>query len=92
MLMLELVLMLAGVVHGVDLSHAAGQVAQEARPDLRVDPFTSGQKARDFVHALTEARAVFSQDGGVCVERSCGETRQRFKSTLVWEAGSWRSG
>lgn len=69
-----LVLMLAGVVHGVDLGHAAGQVAQEARPDFSVDPFAGGQKARDFIHALAEARAVFSQDGGVCVQRSCRET------------------
>lgn len=66
-------LMLAGVVHGVDLGHAAGQVAQQPRPDLGVDAFTGGQEAGDFIHALAESCAIFSQDGGVGVQSSCSE-------------------
>lgn len=66
-----LVLMLAGVVHGVDLGHAVGQVAEEARPDLGVDALAGGQEAGDFIHALAEAGAVFAQHGGVGVEGSC---------------------
>lgn len=68
-----LVLMLAGVVHRVDLGHAAGQVAEEPRSDLGVDTFAGGQEPGDFVHALAETGAIFSQDGGVGVEGSCRE-------------------
>lgn len=67
-----LVLMLAGVVHGVDLRHAAGQVAQEPRPDLGVDALAGGQKPRHFIHAFAESGAVFPQNRGVCVQRGCG--------------------
>lgn len=57
-----LVLMLSGVVHGVDLGHAAGQMAQETRSDFGVDAFACGQKPGDFVHALAETGAIFPQD------------------------------
>lgn len=66
-----LVLVLAGVVHGVDLGHAVGQVAEEPRPDLGVDALAGGQEAGDFVHALAETGAVFPQDGGVRVQGGC---------------------
>lgn len=65
-----LVLMLAGVVHRVDLGHAAGQVAEEPRPDLGVDTFAGGQEPGDFIHALAETGTIFSQDSGVGVEGS----------------------
>lgn len=68
MLMLVLVLVLAaGVVHGVDLSHATGQVAEETRAHLGVDALAGGQEARDLVHALAEASAVLPQNSGVRV-------------------------
>lgn len=65
--MLVLVLMLRGVVHGVDLGHAVGQMSEKPRPDLGVYTFACGQEPGDFVHALAEARAVFPQDGRVGV-------------------------
>ena len=71
----ELVLVLAGVVHGVDLRHAAGQVSQEPCPDFGVDALAGGQEPGDLVHALAETGAVLPEDRRVCVERSCGETR-----------------
>lgn len=81
MLVLVLMLMLvlaAGVVHGVDLSHAAGQVAEEPRAHLSVDALAGGQEARDLVHALTEAGAVLPQNSGVRVQGSCrGEGGRR---------------
>ena len=70
-----LVLMLAWVVHGVDLGHAVGQVTEQPRPDVGVDAFAGGQEPGDFIHALAETGAVFPQDGGVCVEGGCGERR-----------------
>lgn len=76
MLMLVLVLMLVGIVHGVDLGHAVGQVTEQPRPDLGIDAFAGGQESSDFVHALTETRTVFAQDGGVCVQSSCGKHEQ----------------
>lgn len=66
------VLMLAGVVHGVDLGHAAGQVAEEPRSDLGVDAFAGGQEPGDFIHALAETGTILSQDSGVGVQCSCG--------------------
>lgn len=60
-----LVLMLAGVVHGVDLGHAVGKVAEQPRPDLGVDTFAGGEEPGDFIHALAETSTVFSQDCGV---------------------------
>lgn len=68
-----LVLMLAGIVHGVNLGHAVGQVTEQPRPDLGVDTFAGGQEPGDFIHALAETGTVFSQDRGVCVEGSCRE-------------------
>lgn len=69
-------LMLAGIVHSVDLGHAVGQVTEQPRPDLGVDTFAGGQEPCDFIHALAETSAVFSQDSGVCVEGSCGADRE----------------
>lgn len=69
-----LVLMLAGIVHGVDLGHAAGQVAEQPRPHFGVDPLARGQEAGDFIHALAESGAIFPQNRGVGVQSSCGET------------------
>lgn len=66
-----LVLMLAGVVHGVNLGHAVGQVTKQPRPDLGVDAFTGGQEPGDFIHALAETGTIFSQDSGVGVQGSC---------------------
>lgn len=68
-----LVLVLAWVVHGVDLGHAVGKVAQEPRPDLSVDSFAGGQEPGDFIHTLAKPGTVFAQDGGVSVQGSCGE-------------------
>lgn len=56
---------LLGVVHGHHLTHAAGQVAEEPRPDFRVHPLRGGQEAGDLVHALVESGSVFAQDRGV---------------------------
>ena len=76
-----LVLMLAGVIHGVDLGHAVGQVAEQPRPDLGVDTFAGGKEPGHFIHALAETGAIFSQDCGVGVQGSCrGNTRGRFRS------------
>lgn len=77
--MLVLVLMLAGVVHGVDLGHAVGQMTEQTRPDLGVDAFAGGQEAGDFIHALAETGAIFSQDCGVCVQGSCKMRDRRGK-------------
>lgn len=71
-------LMLAGIVHGVDLGHTAGQVSEEPRSDLGVDTFAGGKEPSDFIHAFTESGAIFSQNGGICVQSSCranGEVR-----------------
>ena len=68
-------LMLAGVVHCVDLGHAVGQVAEEPRPDLGVDTLAGGQEAGDFIHALAETGTIFSQDCGVRVQGCCRDTR-----------------
>lgn len=57
-----LVLMLSGVIHGVDLGHAVGQMSEETRSDLGVYTFACGQEPGHFIHALAEAGAVFSQD------------------------------
>lgn len=65
-----LVLMLAGIVHGVDLRHTAGQVAQEPRPDFGIDALAGGKESGDFIHAFTEPCAIFSQYGGVGVQSS----------------------
>lgn len=70
-LVLVLVWLAAGVVHGVDLRHAAGQVSQEPRPHVGVDALGGGQEAGDLVHALAEARAVLPEDGGIGVQSSC---------------------
>lgn len=77
---LVLVLMLAGVVHSVDLGHAVGQVAEEARSDLGVYTFAGGQEPGDFIHALAEAGTIFSQDSGVGVQGSCRENRRVYLS------------
>lgn len=60
------------VVHGVDLSHAAGQVAQEPGADLGVDALAGGEEPRHLVHALAEAGPVLAQYCGVCAQGSCG--------------------
>lgn len=57
-----LVLMLSGIIHGVDLGHAAGQMSEETRSDLGVYTLACGQEPGDFVHALAETGAIFSQD------------------------------
>lgn len=69
-------LMLAGVVHGVDLGHAVGQVAEEARSDLGVYTLAGGQEPGDFIHALAETGAIFPQHGGVGVQGSCRKSRR----------------
>lgn len=66
-------LVLAGVVHGVDLGHAVGQVSQQPCPNFGVDAFTCGQEPGDFIHALAEASAVFAQHCWVAVQSSCAE-------------------
>lgn len=76
-------LMLAGVVHSVDLGHAVGQVAEEPSPDLGVDTFAGGQESGDFIHALAETGTVFSQDSGVGVQGSCRENTQAYLSPGV---------
>lgn len=53
------------VVHGHHLAHAAGQVAEEPRPNLRVHSLRGGEEAGHLVHALVEAGAVFAEDAGV---------------------------
>lgn len=68
-------LMLAGIVHSVDLGHAVGQVTEESRPDLGVDTFAGGQEPGDFIHAFTESGTIFPQHSRVCVQRSCTENR-----------------
>lgn len=73
-------LMLAGIVHSVDLGHAVGQVAEETRSDLGVYTFAGGQEPGDFIHALAETGAIFSQDGGVGVQGSCREDRRVYLS------------
>lgn len=60
------------VVHGVDLGHTAGQVAQEPGAHLSVDALAGGEKPRHLVHALTEASTVLAQHRGVCTQRGCG--------------------
>lgn len=60
-------LVLAGVVHGVYLGHAVGEVAEQPRPDFGVDTFAGGEEPGDFIHTLAETGAVLSQDGGVGV-------------------------
>lgn len=55
------------VVHGVDLGHAAGQVAEEPSPDLGVNPFAGGQESSDFIHAFAESGSIFAKDGGIRV-------------------------
>lgn len=72
-----LVLMLAGIIHGIDLGHAVGQVAEESRPDFGVDTFAGGQEPGHFIHALTESGTIFSQDSGVGVQGSCKENKKR---------------
>lgn len=62
-----LVLMLAGIVHGVNLSHAVCQVTEQPRPDLGVDALAGGQEPGDFVHALAKTSTIFSQDSRVGV-------------------------
>lgn len=62
-----LVLMLAGVVHCVDLGHAIGKVAEKPRSDLGIDAFAGGEETGDFIHALAETGSVFSQDGGISI-------------------------
>lgn len=66
-----LVLMLAGIVHGVDLGHAVGKVTEQPRPDLGVDTFAGGQEPGDFIHTLAETGPIFSQHSGVSVQGSC---------------------
>lgn len=73
-------LMLAGIVHSVDLGHAVGQVAEETRSDLGVYTFAGGQEPGDFIHALAETGAIFSQDSGVGVQGSCREDRRVYLS------------
>lgn len=53
------------VVHGHHLSHAAGQVAEEPRPHLRVHALGGGKEAGHLVHALIEAGPVFAEDAGI---------------------------
>lgn len=69
-------LMLAGIVHSVDLGHAVGQVTEETRSDLGVYTFAGGQEPGDFIHALAETGAIFSQDSGVGVQGRCREDRR----------------
>lgn len=57
-----LVLMLSGIIHGVDLGHAVGQMSEKTRSDLGVYTLACGQKPGDFIHALAETGAIFSQD------------------------------
>lgn len=53
------------VVHGHHLAHAAGQVAEEPRPHLRVHTLGGGEEAGHLVHALVEAGPVFAEDAGI---------------------------
>lgn len=69
---MRLVRVRAGVVHGVDLGHAVGQVAQQACAHFSVHAFACGQEARDLVHALAETGPVLPQYGGVRVQGGCG--------------------
>lgn len=73
-----LVLMLAGVVHSVDLGHAVGQMSEETRSDLGVYTFASGQEASDFIHALAKSGTIFSQYSGVSVQGSCRKKADRY--------------
>lgn len=59
------------VVHGVDLGHAAGQVAQEPGAHLSVDALAGGEEPCHLVHALAEAGAVLAQHRGVCAQCGC---------------------
>lgn len=77
-------LMLAGVVHGVDLGHAVSQVAEETRSDFGVDSLAGGQEAGDFIHALAETGAVFSQNSGVGVQGSCTETKHVYLNSCFF--------
>lgn len=63
--------MLRGVVHGVDLRHAAGQVTQEPGPDFSVDALAGGQESGDFVHTFAESSSVLSQHRRICVQGCC---------------------
>jgi len=66
------------VVHGVDLGHAAGEVAQEPGAHLSVHTLAGGEEPRHLVHALAEAGAVLAQHRGVCAQRGCrGRGTQR---------------
>lgn len=60
-------LMLSGVIHGVDLGHAVGQMSEEPRPDLGVYTLACGQEPGHFIHALAETGAIFPQDRRVGV-------------------------
>lgn len=62
--------MLGGIVHGVDLRHAAGQVTKKPRPDLGVNPFTGRQETGNFICAFAESCSVFPKHGGVSVQSS----------------------
>lgn len=77
-------LMLAGIVHGVDLGHAVGQVTEESRPDFGVDTFAGGKEPGDFIHALAETGTIFSQDSGVGVQSSCRENRRIYLSQDIY--------
>lgn len=77
-------LMLAWVVHGVDLGHAVSQVAEETRSDFGVDALAGGQEAGDFIHALAETGAVFSQNSGVGVQGSCTENKHVYLNSCFF--------
>lgn len=75
--------MLCGVVHSVDLRHAAGQVTEKPRPDLGVNPFAGGQEPGDFICALAESSSVFPQHGGISVQSSFGRKRENYKPLSI---------
>lgn len=81
--MLVLVLMLAGIVHGVDLRHAVGQVTQQPRPDLGVDAFAGGQEPGDLIHTLAETSTILSQHGGVSVQSSCRKKQRNTENSIM---------
>lgn len=88
-----LVLMLAGVVHSVDLGHAVGQMSEETRSDLSIYTLASGQEASDFIHALAESGTIFSQYSGVSVKGSCRKKHTgiyKLKS-FIWILYVWNS-
>lgn len=70
------------VVHGVQLGHAVGQVAEQPRAHLGVHALACGQKTRHLVHALAEACAVLAEHGGVRVQSSC-KTRNGVLSFIL---------